>query len=63
MSFLGGRGRSSFFMTYSVGALKTDLEQAFRLASDVGSEDAQKLEPAELSETERSIVLLEHPCV
>ena len=63
MSFLGGRGRSSFFMTYPFGALKTDLEQAFRLASVVGSEDAQKQEPAELSETERSIVLLEHPCV
>ena len=50
-------------MTYPFGALKTDLEQAFRLASVVGSEDAQKREPAELSETERSIVLLEHPCV
>ena len=61
MSFRGGCGQSSFFMTYPFGAIKTDLEKAFRLPDASPLEQPQKHDAAELTESERSTVLLEHP--
>ena len=52
-----------FFMTYPFGAIKTDLEKAFRLPDAPPLEQPQKQYVAELSESERSTVLLEHPGV
>ena len=52
-----------FFMTYPFGAIKTDLEKAFRLPDAPLLEQPQKHEAAELTESERSTVLLEHPGV
>ena len=60
--FRGGCGRS-FFMTYPFGAIKTDLEKAFRLLDAPPLEQPQKQDVAELSESERSTVLFEHPGV
>ena len=60
-SFRGGCGQSSFFMTYPFGAIKTDLEKAFRLPDAPLIEQPQKQDSAELSESERSTVLFEHP--
>ena len=62
-SFLGGCGRSSFFMTYPFGAIKTDLEKAFRLPDAAPLEQPQKQDADELSESEWSTVLFEHPGV
>ena len=50
-----------FFMTYPFGAIKTDLEKAFRLPDAPPLEHPQKQDVAELSESERSTVLFEHP--
>ena len=55
-----GCGRSSFFMTYPFGAIKTDLEKAFRLPDAAPLEQPQKQNSAQLSESERSTVLFEH---
>ena len=55
--------RSSFFMTYPFGVIKTDLEKAFRLPDAPPLEQPQKPDAAELSESERSTVLFEHPGV
>ena len=52
-----------FFMTYPFGAIKTDLEKAFRLPEVPPLEQPQKHDAAELSESERSTVLFEHPGV
>ncbi len=52
-----------FFMTYPFGAIKTDLEKAFRLPDAPPLEQPQKQDPAELRESERSTVLFEHPGV
>ena len=52
-----------FFMTYPFGAIKTDLEKAFRLPDAPPLEQPQTPDAAELSESERSTVLLEHPGV
>ena len=52
-----------FFMTYPFGAIKTDLEKAFRLPDALPLEQPQKQAAAELSESERSTVLFEHPGV
>ena len=52
-----------FFMTYPFGAIKTDLEKAFRLPDSPLLEQPQKQDAAELSESERSTVLFEHPGV
>ena len=62
-SFLGGCGQSLFFLTYPFGAAKTDLEKAFQLPDAPLLEQFQKQDAAELSESERSTVLLEHPSV
>ena len=62
-SFQEGCGRSSFFMTYPFGAAKTDLEKAFRLPDASPLEQPQKQDAAELTESERSTLLLEHPGV
>ena len=62
-SFRGGCGQSSFFMTYPFGAIKADLEKAFWLPEAPPLEQPQKQEAAELSESERSTVLFEHPGV
>ena len=62
-SFLGGCGRSSFFMTYPFGAIKTDLEKAFRLPDVPPLDQPQKQDAAELSESDLSTVLFEHPGV
>ena len=59
MSFRGGCGQSSFFMTYPFGAIKTDLEKAFRLSDAPPLEQPQKQDAAELSESERSTALFE----
>ena len=50
-------------MTYPFGATKTDLEKAFRLPDALALEQTQKQDAAELSESERSTVLFEHPGV
>jgi hypothetical protein len=52
-----------FFMTYPFGAIKTDPEKAFRLPDASPLEQSQKQDAAELSESERSTVLFEHPGV
>ena len=59
----GGCGRSSFFMTYPFGAIKADLEKTFRLPDAPPLEQPQKQDAAELSDSELSTVLFEHPCV
>lgn len=50
-------------MTYPFGAIKTDLEKVFRLPDAAPLEQPQKQDAAELSESERSTVLFEHPGV
>ena len=50
-----------FFMTYPFGAIKTDLEKAFRLPDAPPLEQPQKQDAVEMSESERSTVLFEHP--
>ena len=50
-------------MTYPFGAIKTDLEKAFRLPDAPSLEPSQKQDAAELSELELSTVLFEHPDV
>ena len=62
-SFRGGCGQSSFFMTYPFCSAKTDLEKAFRRPDAPLIEQPEKPDSAELSESERSKVLLEHPGV
>ena len=62
-SFRGGCARSSFFMTYPFGAIKSDLEKAFRLPDAAPLERPQKQDVAELSESDLSTVLFEHPGV
>ena len=52
-----------FFMTYPFGAIKTDLEKAFRLPDAPPLEQPQKQDAAELRVSERSTVLFEHPGV
>ena len=52
-----------FFMTYPFDAIKTDLEKAFRLPDAPPLEQPQNQDVAELSESERSTVLFEHPGV
>ena len=52
-----------FFMTYLFGAIKTDLEKAFRLPDAPPLEQPQKQDVAELSESDLSTVLCEHPSV
>ena len=52
-----------FFMTYPFGAIKTDLEKAFRLPDAPPLEQPQTQDAVELSESERSTVLFEHPGV
>ena len=61
--FQGGCGRSSFFMTYPFGAIKSDLEKAFRLPDAAPLKRPQKQDAFELSESEWSTVLFEHPGV
>ena len=62
-SFRGGCGQSSLFMTYHFGAIKAGLEKAFRLPDAPPLEKPQKQDASELSESERSTVLSEHPGV
>ena len=50
-------------MTYPFGAIKSDLEKAFRLADAPPPEQPQKQDAAKLSESELSTVLFEHPGV
>ena len=50
-------------MAYTFGAIKTDLEKAFRLPDAPPLEQRQKQDAAELSESDRSTVLFEHPGV
>ena len=50
-------------MTYPFAAIKTDLEKAFRLPDASPLEQPQKQDAAELTESERSTLLLEHPGV
>ena len=50
-------------MTYPFGAIKTDLEKAFRLPCAPQLEQSEKQDAAELSESERSTVLFERPGV
>ena len=59
-SFRGGSGRSSF-LTYPFGAIKSDLEKAFQLPDAPPLEQPQKQDAAELSESDLSTVLFEHP--
>ena len=56
-------GGPLFFMTYPFGSIKTDLEKAFRLPDAPPLEQPQKQDAAELSESELSTVLFEHPGV
>ena len=48
-------------MTYPFGAIKTDLEKAFRLPDAPPLERPQKQDAVEMSESERSTVLFERP--
>ena len=50
-------------MTYPFGAIKTDLEKAFRLPDAPPLEQSGQQDAAELSKSERSTVLFEHPGV
>ena len=50
-------------MTYLSSAIKTDLEKAFRLPDDPTLEQPHKQDVVELSESELSTVLFEHPGV
>ena len=50
-------------MTYPFGAIKTDLEKAFRLPDASPLEQPQQQDAAELSESELSMVLFEQPGV
>ena len=50
-------------MTYPFGAIKTDLEKAFSLSEATQLEQPQKQDAAELSESQQSTVLFEHPGV
>ena len=59
----GAVGGPLFFMTYPFGVIKTGLEKAFRLPDAPPLEQPQKQDVAELSESERSTVLFEHPGV
>ena len=52
-----------FFMTYPFGAIKTDLEKAFRLPDASPLEQPEKQNAAKFSESEWSTVLFEHPGV
>ena len=52
-----------FFMTYPFGAIKADFEKAFRLPEAPRREQPEQQDAAELSESERSTVLFEHPGV
>ena len=52
-----------FFMTYPFCANKADLEKSFRLTDAPQLEQQQTQDVAELSESERSTVLFEHPGV
>ena len=56
-------GSSPFFMTYPFGPIKTGLEKASRLPEAPPREQPQKQDVAELTESERSTLLLEHPGV
>ena len=56
-------GGPLFFMTYPFGAIKTNLEKAFRLPDAPPLQQPQEQDAAELSESERSTVLFEHPGV
>ena len=47
-------------MTYPFGAAKADLEKAFRLPDAPPLEQPQSQDPPELSESERSTLLLDH---
>ena len=49
------------FLTYPFGAIKTDLEKAFQLPDAPPLEQPQKQDAAELSESDLSTVLFEHP--
>ena len=50
-------------MTYPFGVVTTDLEKASRLPEASLLELPQKRDAAELTESERSTVLFEHPGV
>ena len=50
-----------FFLIYPFGAIKTDLEKAFQLPDAPPLEQPQKQDAAELSESDLSTVLFEHP--
>jgi len=50
-----------FFLTYPFGAIKTDLKKAFQLPDASPLEQPQKQDAAELSESDLSTVLFEHP--
>ena len=50
-------------MTYPFGVIKTDLEKASRLPDAPALEQPQKQDAAELSESDLSTVLFEHPGV
>ena len=52
-----------FFYDLPLGVIKADLEKAFRLPDAPLLEQPQKPGAAELSESERSTVLFEHPGV
>ena len=52
-----------FFMTYLFGAIRTDLEKAFRLPDTPPLEKHQTQDVAELSESELSTDLFERPGV
>ena len=50
-------------MTYPFVAIKTDLEKAFRFPEAPLREQPEKQDSVELSESELSTVLFEHPGV
>ena len=50
-------------MTYPLSAIKTDLEKAVRLPDAPPLEQPQKQDAAQVSESDLSTVLFEHPGV
>ena len=60
------RGLWAVLFSYELppfGAIKTDLEKVFRLPDAAPLEQPQKQDAAELSESDLSTVLFEHPGV
>ena len=50
-------------MTYPFGAIKADLEKAFRLPDAFVAKESQQEESSELAESDLAVLMFEHPDV